>query len=436
MSMTAAVHVALEIWGCILCIVAAICVYAVRNVDHKVNMKLFRLQLLNALLLCMDVVAWMFRGQEGKLGFYMVRISNGVVFVSSYLILAAFYEYAACLINREKGTSPIWKNLTYGIVAIGIVCCILNQFNHMFYYFDEQNFYHRNNSTFWISFVLGILGTLDFGVMLWYYRRQLSRRRLLALGSYIFLPLLAMLIQVFLYGYALLNIAITISILWAFLNAQVEYTQELIERTQELVDQERKNNDMQIQIVLSQIQPHFLYNVLNTIYYLCGQNARTAQMAVSQFSNYLRGNLDSLKSTVPIPVEDELEHVQNYLYLEKLRFSDELNVIYDVQARGFMLPALSIQPLVENAVKYGVGKKDGGGTVEISTREQEECYEVRVSDDGIGFEMGKQPDDGRSHVGIENVRTRVKLMCGGTLEIHSEPGSGTEACIRIPKQKK
>lgn len=435
MSVIAVVHVALEIWGIILCFVAALCVYMGRNVDHKVNMRLLQLQIFNAFLLCMDVLAWIFRGREGRLGFYMVRISNGAVFFLSCMMMLAFYRYATCLIDREKGVAPGWNRVVYGMVVADLLCCVLNQFNHMYYYFDEHNYYHRTEGTFWISHAFGIAFMILFAIMLWCYRKNLSCGRKWALVSYSILPFVAMVIQTFFYGLALLNIAITISVLWAFLSAQVEYMLELIRRTDELVEQERKNNDMQIKIVLSQIQPHFLYNVLNTIYYLCGTDSRTAQMAVSQFSDYLRGNLDSLKSSVPIPVEDELEHVKNYLLLEKLRFSEELNIVYDVQVVGFMLPALSIQPLVENAVKYGIGKKIGGGTVMIATREKEDCYEVSITDDGVGFEPGRKQEDGCSHIGIENVRTRLRLMCNGTLEIDARPGKGTRACIRLPKAK-
>ena len=432
MSMTAVVHVALEIWGAVLCILAAICVYLGRNVDYEANRRLMVLQLCNALLLGMDVLAWAFRGREGALGWYMVRISNGMVFFCSYLIMIAYFEYAVWMIGREKGVSPVWRGAVYAVAAVGVVCCVVNQFNHMFYYFDENNFYHRSTYS-WISFAIAIVGMLIFMGMLLHYRRRLSNVRLVVFASYLVLPFLAAVIQTFYYGLSLLNIAITISVLWAFLAAQVGYMLELTERTKELVEQERRNTDTQIKIVLSQIQPHFLYNVFNTIYYLCGSDPGKAQDAVNRFATYLRGNLNSLERSAPVPLETELEHVRSYLHLEQLRFGDELRVVYDIQAEGFRLPALSIQPLVENAVKYGVGKKPGGGTVTVASAEYDSFYEVMVADDGVGFDMEKPPDDARSHIGIENVRTRLKYMCNGTLEVTSESGYGTKAYIRLPK---
>ena len=208
---------------------------------------------------------------------------------------------------------------------------------------------------------------------------------------------------------------------------------ELIQKEEELVQKERKINEMQIRLVISQIQPHFLYNALNSIYYLCEKDARTAQEAINNFSNYLRGNMDALRSTTPVCFDIELNHVKNYLALEKMRFEDELEVVFDIETTAFEIPSLCLQPVVENAVKHGVGKKIDGGTVTIRTREMEDSFEIIVEDDGVGFDMNEKKEDGRSHVGIENVNNRLQEMVGGSLTIKSTPGIGTFAIIHIPK---
>jgi sensor histidine kinase YesM len=123
------------------------------------------------------------------------------------------------------------------------------------------------------------------------------------------------------------------------------------------------------------------------------------------------------------------------LYIEKLRFDDLLNIEYDIQATDFVLPLLSVQPLVENAVKHGVGMKEDGGTVRISSRETETAYEVVIEDDGVGFDVNEQKDDGRSHVGMENTKRRLKEMCGAEIVIESEVGKGTTARVIIPKKE-
>lgn len=189
-----------------------------------------------------------------------------------------------------------------------------------------------------------------------------------------------------------------------------------------------------ISIMLSQIQPHFLYNSLNTIYGMCEKDPTAAKKAVSDFADYLRGNMDSLTRKSPVPFETELKLLKAYLSLEQTRFKKKLNIEWDIQTDSFMIPSLTVQPLVENAVKHGICRCERVGTVKISSRELEDCFEVEVSDNGAGFDVDEPKNDGKSHLGIENVRSRLWKMCGAALEISSEKGKGTSAVIRLPKK--
>ena len=109
--------------------------------------------------------------------------------------------------------------------------------------------------------------------------------------------------------------------------------------------------------MVSQIRPHFMYNALSSIAALCKLDPDTAYDATITFSDYLRGNMDSLKQTAPIPFEKELEHLKKYLHIEKMRFGNKLNIVYDICATDFEIPQLTVQPLAENAVKHGISKK-------------------------------------------------------------------------------
>lgn len=198
---------------------------------------------------------------------------------------------------------------------------------------------------------------------------------------------------------------------------------------------ERELEDSRIAVMLSQMQPHFIYNILNVIYYLCGKDPEAARGAISKFSDHLRNNLEAISQKELIPFRRELDHIKTYLELEQIRFGDELSVVYDIGDDGFFLPVLSIQPLVENAVKHGIAKKRGGGVVTISSGKTEHAYRITVSDTGVGFDVAQSANDGREHVGLRNVRQCLASRMNATVEIDSAPGRGTTVTVTIPREK-
>lgn len=212
---------------------------------------------------------------------------------------------------------------------------------------------------------------------------------------------------------------------------------DLHHRYQESIRYQQMQKELyeaKVSLMVSQIQPHFLYNSLTSIAMMCTKDPKTARAATINFADYLRGNMNSLKQKAPVPFPQELEHLKKYLMIEQMRFGDMLRIEYDIQATDFVIPQLSVQPLVENAVKHGVGMKEDGGTVTIATREEDDCFKVIITDDGVGFDTSVPiEDDGRSHVGMENVRQRLKELCNADVIIESEIGKGTTAAIRIPK---
>ena len=190
--------------------------------------------------------------------------------------------------------------------------------------------------------------------------------------------------------------------------------------------------ESRIATMISQIQPHFIYNTLGTIEQLCITEPKEASKLVRNFSLYLRGNFSELDNAKPIRFSQEMNHVKHYTDIEQVRFPD-MTIQYDLRSVEFLLPALSVQPLVENAIKHGLMGLEEGGIVTISAYETEKYYVVEVTDDGVGFDMNAGYDETK-HVGIKNIRGRIEAMCGGTLTIESEVGKGTKATIRIPKE--
>jgi len=185
-------------------------------------------------------------------------------------------------------------------------------------------------------------------------------------------------------------------------------------------------------ITFSQIKPHFLFNTLAAIIDLCYGNTE-AQNALVSFSDYLRANMDAINQKNPISFETELMHIKHYLALEKLRFEERLQVIYNIKVTDFKIPVLSVQPIVENAVHHGLFNKQGSGVIRIRTKETEKEYIITIVDDGVGFDTGILDNSDKAYTGIEDVRNRLESMCAGKLNISSLPGVGTRVNIIIPK---
>lgn len=196
---------------------------------------------------------------------------------------------------------------------------------------------------------------------------------------------------------------------------------------------EEKLRESRISMMLSHIQPHFIYNTLATIDYLCLKDPQLASELVRNLSLYLRGNLRELDSVTPIRFSEEIRHVQYYVNIEKVRFHD-ITVEYQLEFSDFFLPAISVQPLVENAIKHGLMPLETGGKVVIRSYHTDTHFCVEVSDNGVGFDIDRTIDK-KEHVGLYNVRERLKAIVNGNLKVESAEGVGTTVIILIPKEE-
>lgn len=188
-----------------------------------------------------------------------------------------------------------------------------------------------------------------------------------------------------------------------------------------------------IKIMMSQIRPHFLYNTLSSIQALCLADPEKAFEVTERFGTYLRQNIDSLDQPELIPFPKELEHTRVYSEIEMIRFPS-IRIEYDTEDVDFRLPALTVQPIVENAIRHGVrGKAEG--VVRISTRKINGFHEIGITDNGCGFDTEAAEKAEGSHIGIRSVRERLAGMCGGTMTVESRIGAGTRVTIRIPAEE-
>lgn len=190
--------------------------------------------------------------------------------------------------------------------------------------------------------------------------------------------------------------------------------------------------ESRVSTMMSQIRPHFIYNTLGSIEQLCALAPPKAGELVHNFAKYLRGNFGELDNPKPILMSQEMEHVHHYINIENVRFPD-MTFSFEMNSNDFHIPALTIQPIVENAIKHGLMKLSKGGTIKVVSYETKESYCITVEDDGAGFDTTVLLDE-RKHVGIRNIRGRLKAMVNGALEIESSIGVGTKVLITIPKE--
>lgn len=375
-----------------------------------------------------DITNWACEGFARSWYPLALWIGTLVFWLCSSFMLLAFTAYLMEYLAPKVKVRPIYRRLAVALCALHVAGIILSVRNGMFFTITPENLYQRG-CLFWLSQLIPFLMyAVDVSIFI-AYRKRLPGKDFSVLSSFIVLPMAAEAFQMLNYGVALLNTGVALGMLIIFINIQSEQELRLKQQEKELAEQ-------RIDIMISQIQPHFLYNVLTAIRQLCEIDPKQAKAVIRDFSLFLRGNMDSLTSKAPIPFEQELKHTKSYLALEQQRFQSRLRVVYDITARDFSIPPLTLQPIVENAVRHGVLHREDGGTVTVHTEENETASMIIVSDDGMGFPPESDNADGHSHIGIANVRERLSALCGGTLDIQSTPGSGTTVIIRLPKEEK
>ncbi len=190
-------------------------------------------------------------------------------------------------------------------------------------------------------------------------------------------------------------------------------------------------NTLKSEVLREQIKPHFIFNSLTAIKSLYHKNLDEGDHAMNLFSRHLRSNVEAADTDL-IPFERELDNIENYIELENARYDKKFNVIYDIDITDFSVPVLSLQPFVENAIKYSKVNAKEDGFIEISTSEHGEEIWLEISDNGAGFD---ESDIKENSYGIRNSRERFKLLMNAEIDIASAKGEGTRVTVRIKKPR-
>lgn len=382
-----------------------------------------------------DAVSYALMGHSNPFFWYAALFSNTVYFSAQAIFCWQWFLYALGTYRKQPLYIKNIRNYIYAVPMIAelIIVILINPFTEIIFNIDSNACYHRANRYFIILiiqylYVLAAIVLLFMCLMREHERKKKSKYILLFLLSSS--PVMCSLVQLALNGISIMWPATAISVYIMFEIEAHAYMEAKAVREAELEAQVAKNK---ITVMMSQIQPHFLYNTLTTIRALVGRDPARAQEVIASFAAYLRTNMDSMNLTAPVPFSKELEHTMTYTEIEQLRFPD-LIVEYDIKDKNFLLPALSVQPMVENAIKHGIRKRtEPGGKVTIKTYKSGASHIVEITDNGAGFSDDTPKDPTRSHIGLMNTKSRIEEMMHGEFIIKSEKNVGTTISFVIPE---
>lgn len=414
--------VGVDVMGMLVCWVLAVGIYAGKEKDTQ-NMAMFRMIFVLIVLFFLDLLSSYMEGNADYV--QSILAVNTLVFIYEDVLGYSYWAYIKEELKLGGRTLYIADRLCLVALGINIILDLLNIKFGWFFTISSSGVYIDSRYEFMCD--MAIIAIFIIAAAAIVRKKDISIVEKIILFSFEAFPLVAYIASSITQEYTWNYPAYLFSIL-------LIYIRIFAEREKKIANQQVLLTKQSTALMISQIQPHFLYNVLTTISNLCVTDPEEAEETTVLFSQYLRTNLDSLRNQEPVPFATELMHIKTYVELEKKRFGDILNVEYDINEQSFKVPSLGLQPIVENSIKHGIRGKNAPGHIKIGTYKCDSGYEIIIEDDGIGFDMNMPAkDDGRSHVGMTNVKERLKQMCNASVTVESSPGNGCKTVIIIPE---
>ena len=326
--------------------------------------------------------------------------------------------------EKIKNSPLFW--LVTSTLGVYFVVNIVTQFTDVFYYVTPDNQFIRGPLwAFWV-FPLAVCMVLNT-TGLFYRVKKIPKKYFAALLIYLLYMTTVILFHMF------YSVEIPV-VLGMSLFAIVSFALILADNMDNHLKKEHQIAHQRAEIMVLQMRPHFIFNTMMGIYYLCDQDAKKAKQVTLDFTSYLRKNFAAIASEEPVPFSDELEHTRAYLAVEQAQFEDTLFIDFDTPYCAFRIPPLTLQPIVENAVKHGMTKSSDPIHISVKTRQTDKSVEIIVEDDGVGFDPARNSDDNDPHIALNNIKERLEMMCKGKLTISPREGGGTSMRITLPNE--
>ena len=308
-----------------------------------------------------------------------------------------------------------------GLWTVYFVLIIIAPFTNAFSYVAPDNQYYRGPWYPLLLLPMAVIALLNLAGTI-QRRNQLSHRMFVSLLISLLPMTVALLVQMFVDIYPIVDLCFVLS-------AFSMYSLIISDQIERDLSHQREIAHERASVMVLQMRPHFIYNTLMTIHSLCRIDPQKARQVTMDFADYLRKNFNAVASDSTIPFSIELEHTRAYLAVEQAQLDDMLVVDWDTPFTHFRLPPLTLQPIVENAVKHGMNPDGEPLNISIQTRHTDAGTEIIVEDTGPGFDPS---DESKPHTALKNIQQRLEMMCGGTLEITSREAGGARVTIRVP----
>ena len=413
-------NISFDVFGMIICTIIHLTMFLDKR--NEISMPYFMcILLLEVMLLFWDIIGWLI---DGKPSMYLLNNAlNYYLYGSVLLIIAAYWLYLREMYREHPREMKAMTKITWITLAAGMALIVSNVFTGALFTIDPDTSVYTRSDTFYLSSAAPVVMILVSITAI--VRFEGDPRRKIVLLTYILIPLAAMFVQLFTYGSSLQYFAMMFSVVLMYVNIHLG-------RSTELINNEIKMSKQRASVMVSQIQPHFLYNALTAIMNIKGNPPETRD-AIADFGHYLRKNLDSISQNHPIPLERELDHVETYLTLRQLKYGDRIHVRMELDDQGFFIPPYTVKIILESAIEYNVvhGVRDLDIMIRTDSTDRDHVLiisDLSPSQESLEFVTGSNDD-------IEILRARVKNMVGGDIENLIRDDGTLDCIITIPKRK-
>ena len=356
-----------------------------------------------------------------------MALAEQIVVYFQYLLVSLpmpmFTGYLLHLCGEDLRKSTLFR-LVIGLWGIYFILLGIAQCTTFLYYVTPDNEFIRGS---WHPLLVAPLAA----IMLLNLAGVIRRRNRLPDKYYVafLIHLLPMTVATLIHSVIFVPLLVVVGQIFSMLSM---FGIILFDQIEQHIRQQREIAHQRASIMVLQMRPHFIFNTMMSIYYLCAQDSKKAQQVTLDFTSYLRKNFSAIASENTIPFANELEHTRAYLAVEQVQFEDSLFVEYDTPHTRFRVPPLTLQPIVENAVKHGMDPDSAPLRICIRTRETDAGHEITVEDNGPGFAQANT-DDSEPHIALANIQQRLEIMCGGKLTVMPHEGGGTVVKVILPE---